>query len=507
MKLEKQVYNQEFSLREGVSVLLRRKKMVLWVFIVVFSLVGIVTVLLPNRYESRTKILVKNSRADVIVSPEQTSNTTSIGEVSEMQVNSEIELIRSRDLLEAVVRKTDLAREFMNGGREQSPVAIERAVLKLEKKLSITPVKKANIIEISYSAASSEEATLVLRALAEIYLERHLQVHRVPGTEAFFKSQAEGYEQRLKDAELALLEFEEKNNIISLPLQKEIGLKKVAESEDELQSAGMGGIETSRRMEKLNQQLQGMESRITTQQKSSPHQFSIERLNTMKVELLHKRTQLLNRFQPDDRVVKEVEQQLADTTAALESISRLQAVERISDVNPQRQSLELELARAQAEFAAKQARQESLSKLAQENRAKLSALENATLKHAELERRVKELKDNYQLFAKKRDEALIANALDKQKISNVSIAETPFAPGLPSSPNRKLNLLLGVFLAGFLGLGSAIGAEFLRDTIYTPRELDAVSKYPVLATIPYRNLNSGTEWENRLLGPSEKEAS
>ena len=223
----------------------------------------------------------------------------------------------------------------------------------------------------------------------------------------------------------------------------------------------------------------------------------------MLVELRHKRTQLLTRFQPEDRLVKEVDQQIADTSTTLDKITQEQSVEQTSDVNPLRQTLELELARAQTELIAKRARQDSLSKQMRGDQAKLSNLEGASLKHAELERQVKELKDNYQLFAKKRDEALITAALDKQKISNVSIAETPSAPSLPSGPNRKLNLLLGLFLAAFLGLGSGIGSEFLRNTVYTPRELEGISRYPVLATVPYQALSSKDEWD--LLLPESDE--
>lgn len=493
-----------FSLREVATAMFRQKWMIISVFIVIFALVGVTTFLLPDQFESRTKILVKNSRADVIVSPEQNNNLTLTGEVSEAQVNSEIELIQSWDLLEAVVKKAGLAREFEKNGQEKMPVAIEKAIRQLEKKLSIAPVKKANIIAISYSAASPQQAVTVLKSLTELYLERHLQVHHVPGTDEFFKAQAVEYERRLKDAEFALLEFEVKNNIVSLNLQKEIGLKRVVDSETELQAASMGSIEVARRLETLNQQLQALEPRVTTQMKSLPHQYSIERLNTMKMELWHKRTQLLNRFQPEDRLVKEIDQQIADTVASLEKISKLQSVEQTSDINPLRQSVELELGRARTELITKQSRQESLTRLAQENRAKLSALESTTLKHSELERRVKELQDNYQLFAKKRDEALVTAALDKQKISNVSIAETPSTPSLPSSPNRKLNLLLGLFLAGFLGVSSAVGAEFLRDTVHTPRELEAISKYPVLATIPHQNLSERNHWESRMLGPGER---
>ncbi len=497
------INKSSFSLRDVVAVIFRQKWLIASVFVLAILVVAVITWLLPDRYESRIKILVKNSRADVIVSPEQTGNMTLTGEVSEVQVNSEIELIQSHDLFEAVVKKTGLAKQYLSENQNQSPAAVEKAARQLEKDINISPVKKASIIDISYSSRSAQQSVSVLRALAELYLERHLQVHRVPGTDEFFKSQAAEYGQRLTQAELALAGFEAKNNIVSLPVQKELGLKQVVDSETDLQATDTAGKETAQRIEKIEQQIGTFDARIFTQRRSLPHQYSIERMNTMLVELRHKRTQLLTRYQPDDRLVKEVDQQIADTSVALDKIMQEQSVEQTSDINPLRQNLELELARAKTELSAKQARRESLSKHLRDNHAKLTNLEGTSLKHAELEREVKELKDNYQLFAKKRDESLITAALDKQKISNVSIAETPSAPSLPSSPNRKLNLLLGLFLAAFLGLGSGIGAEFLRDTVHTPRELEGISRFPVLATVPQRMLSSEDDW-NLLLPESGK---
>lgn len=485
-------------MREAVAVLFRQKKLIMSAFLIAFLAVLIITLALPNTYKSRMKVLVKNSRAEVIVSPEQTSNMVLSGEVSEAQVNSEIELMRSRDLLEAVVKKAGLVKKSEEDNQGHLSAATERAIRQLEKDLSIQPVKKSNIIEVTYSAESAALAASVLQTVAELYLERHLQVHRVSGSDEFFKSQATEYEQKLKDAELALASYEERHDIVSLSLQKEMGLKRVFDAETDLQATDTTRKEIAQRAEKVRQQLQSLDARVTTQQRSLPHQYSIERLNTIVIELQNKRTQLLTKFQSEDRLVKEVDQQIADTKATLERVSQQQSVEQTTDVNPMHQALALELARAQAELTTKQARQDSLSTLTQEHRAKLATLESTTLKHAELERKVKEMKDNYQLFAKKRDDALITAALDKQKISNVSIAENPSIPGLPSSPNRKMNLVLGLFLAGFLGLGSGIGAEFLRDVVHTPQELEAMSEYPVLATVPHINAKKRKE-QNRLL--------
>ena len=94
----------------------------------------------------------------------------------------------------------------------------------------------------------------------------------------------------------------------------------------------------------------------------------------------------------------------------------------------------------------------------------------------------KEAEENYLLYAKKAEEARIAESLDQQKIANVAIAESPTEPHLPSKPNVKLNLALGVLLAGFLSLGLAFAAEYFRNTVEQPGELEELTGLPVLAT-------------------------
>jgi len=39
-------------------------------------------------------------------------------------------------------------------------------------------------------------------------------------------------------------------------------------------------------------------------------------------------------------------------------------------------------------------------------------------------------------------------------------------------------------LAAFLGLGSVFSAELLNDRVHTPRQLEALTGAPVLATVP-----------------------
>jgi capsular polysaccharide biosynthesis protein len=134
--------------------------------------------------------------------------------------------------------------------------------------------------------------------------------------------------------------------------------------------------------------------------------------------------------------------------------------------------------------AGAEGRHEMLAGQVQQYEAQLSRLEGITAQYDDLNRKVKESADNYQLYKKKEEEARITDELDQNKITNVSVAEAPIQPQLPVKPNRPMNLILGVFLGALLSIGSVVVAEFMRDTVLTPRELEVLTGKPVLASLP-----------------------
>src|SRR5436305_2300076 len=476
------------SLRDGASALFRRKTLVLITFLTVIGGTALVTFLLPDKYESRMKILVKNQRVDVAITPEATvSAPAADNEVSENQINSEIELLTSKDLLTQVVNEWGLAnaeRSWLSKTPRSEAVRVKQAVNRLTKDLAISPVRKANIISISYSSNSAELSASVLKKLGELYFEKHLKLHHPAGASDFFKEKADEYESQLKAAEQWLADFEQKNNLVVLSQQKALTLQKTAEAKAKLLESEAAVRETTDRIKRTEQQLAAIPTRVVTQSRQLPNQYSAERLNTMMVELQNRRTQLLTKFRPDDRLVREVDEQIRNTREALSRAEGKTAVEEATDLNPLRQMLETELARARLDQTGARARRDTLSGQLQQYEAALKKLESDTGKHNDLQREVKQAEDNYQLYAKKREEARIADELDRQKITNVSIAEVATASQIPTSPNRPVNLMLGIVLAAFLSLGSVFSAEMLSDAVHTPRQLEGLTGAPVLATVP-----------------------
>ncbi len=140
-------------------------------------------------------------------------------------------------------------------------------------------------------------------------------------------------------------------NVVSLTQQKDQTVQKLTEAKSKLLETETFLREVNDRIAKVQQQLETLAPRVVTQSRALPNQYSAERLNTLIVELQNRRTQLLTKFRPDDRLVKEVDQQIRNTRAALDKASKETATEQSTDLNPLRQTLETELARGRVDQA------------------------------------------------------------------------------------------------------------------------------------------------------------
>ncbi len=88
-----------FTARDVAAIGFRHKKVMTLCFIGVVLGVGLSMLVLPSKYRSETKLLVKRERVDPIITPEQNAPVTFHDTVSEEEINSEVELITSQDVL------------------------------------------------------------------------------------------------------------------------------------------------------------------------------------------------------------------------------------------------------------------------------------------------------------------------------------------------------------------------------------------------------------------------
>ena len=479
-----QIPPSSLGLRDIVAGLFNRKWLIILTLLTSVVATGVFAWRTPEKYESRMKFFIKNVRVETPVTTGKDDQVVADGgEVSESVITSEMELIKSRDLLMEVVKQTDLARA-KDPSKGVTDSDIESAVYKLEKDLVLAPLKKANFIEVSYSSTSPQTAALVLNKLGELYLDKHLKLHRPPGTSDFFKTQANQYKDDLKSAENKISSFEQQKDAVDIDRQKELILTRLTDVSGKLKDLNGKIAQDDKRIAALGTQLAGMQHRVVTQSRILPNQYSVERLNTMLVELKNRRIQMLAKFRPEDRAVREVDDQIGETTEALQKATGSTAVEQASDINPLRQPLETELANVKVDQAGNLALRKNLEEQVQQYQAKITELAGSTALHNELSRNVKQSEETYRLYSHKQEESQIEDALDQKKITNISIAEAPIVAQNPNHNGQILVLVIGLISGLLLAFGSAFIMELLRETFLTPRELQAFSGYPVLATLP-----------------------
>jgi hypothetical protein len=97
---------------------------------------------------------------------------------------------------------------------------------------------------------------------------------------------------------------------------------------------------------------------------------------------------------------------------------------------------------------------------------------------------------NYLLYTKKREEARISDALDRTRILNVSIAQAPVIPSLPTRSPWIFGVV-ACLLASAVSLGVVFALDYADQSFRTPTEVMSELRIPVLAAVPsHRTMGS-----------------
>src|SRR5438874_2191170 len=129
------------SLRIATEVFFRHRRLFAGLVVMVLFFTAALSLLMSKQYTSEMKFLVQNARGNVVVTPERTNPINVVSEVTEAQVNSELEILRSHDVLDPVA---DPDWDKVPGS-QRDPAAIrqhETLLASFDKKLAAEPVRK-----------------------------------------------------------------------------------------------------------------------------------------------------------------------------------------------------------------------------------------------------------------------------------------------------------------------------------------------------------------------------
>jgi uncharacterized protein involved in exopolysaccharide biosynthesis len=307
------------TLRELAMVLFRQRKVFLAVSGFIFILV-LLYAFFGASYRAEVRVLVRRGRSDPPVAAQQNAPPDfSRVEVTEEELNSEVEFLKDDDVLRQVVKDTNLAsHDWLRWLRphEEPAASEERAARRLGKRLKVESIKKTNLIAVSYEASDPQLAAQVLQSLSSAYLEKHMEVHRPAGELHFFDQQMAESQEQLEQAKQKLLDFTKTHDVVAAGQQRDLILHRIDDVSENYRQTQVELTEAMHRIQELEKEMGELPARTTTQVRTADNPELLRSLKASLLDLQLKRIQLLNKFEPSNRLVQEVEQQIQQNQSA-----------------------------------------------------------------------------------------------------------------------------------------------------------------------------------------------
>ncbi|HYD48826.1 MAG TPA: GumC family protein [Terriglobales bacterium] len=487
--------------QELLAVLLRQWRLIATVTILGTLACVAVLLLRAPVYEANAHLAVVPERARIIVSPDPKTGTLTEG-VTEQDLNSEVALLRSDQLLREVLREglavagagdaptpslfVSFRRMLSFPGRLYRSMhgvpdsdALEYEVREVRENLDIQGIKGSNLIRISYREDNPEHAAGLVNALAERHVRRP-SITSQDEARLFFEKQRELlYESRQK-AEIALRAFYERENIGSLPQSTDALRASLIKLQADAVKAETQMAEAEARATFLRQELERQpktaQAAAATGQ-SDPLQF----IRTRIVDLELQRSNLIGQFAPTSSKIKDIDRQLAEARRLMQREQKTKA----GVVSQTRESLALSLAKTEAEAVGLKARIASMRAQIEQDQPRLVHLEQIASERERLEQEVASAREALQTYRRKEEEARFSSALDRSRIVNVSVVEPARVPSAPLPAARMATVMVGAVFSLIIGVAFAFLRDRFDPTLKSITDVAEVGRAPVLADMTY----------------------
>ncbi|MDG5814696.1 polysaccharide biosynthesis tyrosine autokinase [Chitinispirillales bacterium ANBcel5] len=208
------------------NVIVRRKWVIAASFFVIVAAAATYVLLADPVYESQCKILLVEDRAGGGGFGDMGLENIMMQSIGRSDpILTQIEIIKTRPIIEEVIRRCDVR-------DEEGKLAAYSSFL---GKFSFEHIRQTNIVKISARDTDPQRAALYANTLAEVFSEQsqHLNQENVRSAKEFIESQLIVQKEKVEEAENALMEFKTGSHTVALDQETSIRVSAMAELEAE----------------------------------------------------------------------------------------------------------------------------------------------------------------------------------------------------------------------------------------------------------------------------------
>jgi uncharacterized protein involved in exopolysaccharide biosynthesis len=469
---------------------------------------------LTEQYETSASLLVKIGRENTDTPASVQNGALLATGVRKEDINSEIEMLTSRALVEQTVdtlgpaaflqepvRPESIlgwpkyyARRAYHWVKDQAREGLillslkkritprETAVVAVKDSLQAMTDKASNVIDVHLKFPHPQLGEKVVATLLPLYLAQHTAVYQTPDVKGFFEQELQDNQRRMAELLQQRDEIRKRWRLSSVPNQEALLLKESADLQTQIvldagevaalrQQAG----EMRTRIAKLPQRVQS-----TSVQSQNPSIQAIsERLATLKVE----HAKMASRYQPDSEPVKKNREEIAELEAELANQPPTMTGSLTAEINPLYQSFEQDIAQNEVKIAGLVAKGRDLRGPAGSLIFQLGRLNEGADQLETIDREIKITQQNYEAYAKHREDARISEELDRLRVANVAVLSSPSTAMEPVYPRKLLIMGLSFPLGLVLAILVVLFLGYADDTVHEQRDIADLEQLMFLGTV------------------------
>lgn len=478
---------------DALRVLYKRRLTAMTGFVVV-AVVGVLYVFsLTPLFEARVQLLIEVEQPNVLSFREVVDQNRATLDYFQTQYRILQSRTLARKTIEAlhlwndprlVPRKTQTSRWQAVAGLlgmtvgptdAHNPETVEqaRALDAFQSQLTVTPVRNSRLMELMFRSSDPTLAAQAVNGLAQAYMQQNLEFRFSASKEAtdWLSGQLAEQRKRVEADELALQQYRERNDAVSLEDRQNIVVQKLVDLNAALTKAKTDRI-----------QKEAVYNQVRTLQLNSG---SIDTFPAI----------MSNGF------VQQLKSELSD-------LQRQQAQLAASGVGPKHpdvvrirtaiQSTQLKL---QAEtdkvlqslrndYLAAQAQEQSLSDAVEQQKRDALELNRKGIDYSVLQR---DAAANRQLFEGLLQRTRESGISGELRTSNVRVVDQAEVPRSPAFPNKTTDLAAVLTTSSVFGIALAFFFEYLDSHIKSPDELQQYLDVPYLGLLPDVSLSNGDD--------------
>jgi len=439
---------QTWLFQDYCRAVLRFKWLVLTVLALAMGAAAVWLEVAPRKYDSNAKLFVRVGRENAALDPTLGSmDTVALNSSRESEMNSIVEHLRSRSILEKVLQVVD------PDVATACPLDREEAIRDMKKAIYVNSPHMSTVVNIQGRAKDAAQAQKMVATLVDIYLEEHMRVNRTAGSFEFFVQQSNLLRGQLESAKAELRDAKIEAGVGSIEGRRTALEGQISTLETQIYQVSAERAAAEAKIRALKDAVDSVQGPLLEQLvRGTPN----DGLGTMRQELFELRVreqELLSKYTPVHPSAVAVRKQILEVEAELKlnEPDRQQIISALS-------------AQDVADFASLAVQEEMLRAQRTELDGKLAKLAEDEIVIEERTRKVDQLEAKHLTYVENVEQARMDQALKAGRISNVSIIQPATLEASPVHP-RKASTLFLAFVAGtFGGVLLALGLDYLNPT-------------------------------------------